>query len=1000
MLNFPKKYDHNLENEINKVWKENDLFLSKNNKNIDFSNWKKFSISMPPPNVTWILHNGHAFMLSIQDAIIRHARMLGYDVLYIPWTDHAWIATQSVVEKSLKKKWITKYDLWREKFVEEVWTWSKKSRNKIISQINSMWVSVDRSKEQFTFSERLSRAVRKAFVELEKKWKIYKWDRIVNWCSKSKSVISDIEVNYKTEEVNMYYIRYFIEWKWDSITVATVRPETIFADVAIAVNPKDKRYKKYIWKNVLIPIVNRTIPVIADEYVDTVFGTGALKITPTHDINDFEIGKRHNLPMDRFSIDKNWKFTDLAWEFAGYDWEDVYSNFLQTLEEIWNIEMIERYETQIPYSERYNNKIQPILSKQWFVDVDEMAQKSIKTIKDWETKIYPQRFDKIYYEWLENIKHWCISRQIWWGHRIPVWYCKNWHKNSFDEDNVLINDDKKKILSMIIFNLIADTKLKNPFNIEDLINILFEDSIVPREWKIYETYLNIYQEKFKNDNKKLEQVNELLNLFNSFDLDSSDLMQIWEDLIEILDNSSNITGNSEFYKFNFVCKSCNDENLKQDEDVLDTWFSSSLWPFSILGWPENTQDLKDYYPNTVMETWYDIIFFRVARMMMMWNEIMGKKAFDNIYLHWLVRDYKWQKISKSLWNNIDPLEIVEKYWADSLRLSLILWTTPWNDMKFSMDKLDYNKRFINKLWNASRFIYMNALAWDKNISINYNLIRDDIKDNIDKLNDFDKWILWKLNNLSKLWNNYLDKFMLWEFGQEIIKVAWHDFCDWYIEISKVQESEYTSKILIYGIWTILKFLHPYIPFVSEKLWSLLWFEWYLINSQFPQIINFSDWDPKIKIFMDIVWEYRNLRSETDTKPHEKVDIILSTDTVLINFIKKYEKILISLVWTQKINYSNSSKEITDDYSVWYVDDTKLWLRWIKKLSNKDILKNLEKELEDENQFLQWLRNLVSSPWFIEKAPANVVEDKTNKIKEIKKKIENIEYEIAKLKIKN
>ncbi len=999
MSEFPKKYDHKLEAEVNKKWLDNDLFKPESIKEKRKLNWKKFSISMPPPNVTWILHNWHAFMLSIQDAMVRHARMKWYDTIYIPWTDHAWIATQSVVEKKLKENNVSRYDLWRNKFIDKVWEWSKESRETILSQVQQMWTSCDRSREQFTLSERLSRAVRKAFVRLENDWKIYQWDRIVNWCPQSQSVISDIEVDYKEEETSLYHIRYFVEWKWDSISIATVRPETIFADVAIAVNPKDKRYKKYIWKNVLVPIVNRPIPVIADEYVDMEFGSWALKITPTHDPNDFEIWKKHNLDLDKFAINKEWYFTELAGEFEWYYWEDVFANFIQNLDEIWNLERVEKYNTKVPYSERYKTRIQPMLSKQWFVDVKNSAEQSINDVKDWDIKIHPERFEKIYFDWLENIRPWCISRQIWWWHRIPVWYCEHWHKNVFDEDNVLEDDKRNQILSMIIFNLIADNKISNPFNLEDLINILYEKSLVPSDWLIFEFYINVYKEKYKNNNEILKEIDDLQKSLQSINWNTNDLINWWNWLIDILENSSNIKQVWDQYMFEFSCWECGSNDLKQDEDVLDTWFSSWLWPFSILWWPENTSDLENYFPNTVMETWYDIIFFRVARMSMMSQDLLWQKPFDNIYLHWLVRDAKWQKISKSLWNNVDPLDIIKDYWADSLRLSLLLWTTPGNDARFSFDKLDYNKRFINKLWNASRFIYMNSLAWWDLNNIDYNLIKEDIENNVDKLNDFDKWILDKLNWLNTMSEKYFSNFMMWEFWQEVIKTAWHDFCDWYIEISKVQSSEYTDKILIYWVASLLKYLHPYIPFVTEKLWELLWFEWFLIISDYPESINISSKDPKINVLMNIISEFRNLRWKTETKPHEKVDIYIQSNSILNEYIKNYENILKNLVWAEDIKYSNWKEDIPEDFSVSIVDDTRIWLKWIKQISNKERLELLEKELEDEVQFLQTLRNLVASPWFMEKAPKKVVEEKTNKMKEIKEKIENIEYEIQKIKMK-
>lgn len=999
---FPKKYDPSIEEQINKMWIENNLFAPDNQGKKQDT--EKFVISMPPPNVTWILHLGHAFMLSIEDAFVRHARMRWKETLRIPWTDHAWIATQAVVEKKLKEEWISRYDLWREKFVDKVWDWAKYSRSTIINQTKQMWASCDWNREEFTMSERLSRAVRKAFVNLYQSWKIYQWDYIVNWCPESQTVISDIEVNYEEEETNLYHIRYFIEWKWDSITIATVRPETIFADVAIAVHPKDKRYKKFIWKNVLIPIVNRPIPVIADEYVDTTFGSWALKITPTHDPNDFNIWKNHDLPLDRFAIDKDWCFTSWAGEFEWHKAKDVMGNLTQMLDEIWNLEKIEKYTTKVPYSERYNTRIQPMLSKQWFVDTKDSAQASIDLVNDWEVNICPERFNKNFFNWLNDIKPWCISRQLWWWHRIPVWYCENWHKNVYDEDSVISSikqnekTSKYTILSMIIFNLISDLKLKKHFNIEELINVLFDDSILPHQWKIYRTYIDIYKTKYKNDSKLLNEVEELEDVLDFMSSKENDILSKWDKLVDILWESYWIQEKWDFYEFIFYCQSCDSQKLKQDEDVLDTWFSSSLWPFSILWWPEKTTDFERYYPNQVMWTWYDILFFRVARMVMMWWENLGQKPFDNVYLHWLVKDKNWEKFSKSKWNNIDPAEVIKTYWADSMRLSLVLWTTPGNDTKFSMEKVEYNKRFINKLWNATRFIHVNYI-WDNASTIDYDLIREDINKNFEHLNDFDKWIVNQINELVVLWEKSFKNFMLWEFWQNIVKVAWHDFCDWYIEISKISSSEYTQKVLLYWIWTILKLLHPYAPFVTEKLWSLLWFEWFLIVSDYPQTIEVWEKNSKINLLMDLISEWRNLRHQSELKPHEKVDICVQSNSRFLEFLKQYENIFTSLIWVNNISYLSENEQIPEEYHVGVVFDVKLGLKWIKQISVAEQIENLEKQKSQEEQFLQSLRSVVTSPWFMEKAPEKVVEEKTQKIEEVKNRILDIQYEIDKLKMK-
>lgn len=1003
---FPKKYDLNIEEEINKVWLDKELFKPETVEKLkNKKNTEKFVISLPPPNVTWVLHLGHACMLAIEDAMARYARMKWKTTLWVPWTDHAWIATQVVVEKKIAKEdKLDRHTLWRERFLDKVWEWVRFSRSTIVSQVKRMWASCDWSREQFTMSEKLSRAVRKSFSNLYSKGKIYQSTYIINWCCRCQTVLSDLESIYKEQKSKLYYIRYFIEGKWDYITVATVRPETIFADVAIAVNPKDKRFKKFVWKNVLIPIINKSIPVIGDDSIDITFWTWALKVTPAHDEVDFKLWQKHNLPLDQFAIDKNWNLTQLAWEFAKRNVDDVFDNIIQYLKDIWNLEKIEDYINNVPHCERCWTRIQPQVSKQWFVDVKDAAEKSVSSVKSGETKIYPERFNKIFFNWLDDIRPWCISRQLWWGHRIPVWHCAKWHINVFDEDLVLAKNWKSKsesskntILSLIIFNLIADSRLENPFNIEQLISILISPSLTPQEWNIYEVYLNTYKLKFANDSKLLEEISELEKVLNSMKENSNTIIKIWGQIIDILENCENISNKWDLYKFDFVCQECWDNHMHQDEDVLDTWFSSALWPFSILGWPEQTPDFQNFYPNTVLETWYDILFFWVARMMFMWFENLWKSPFEHIYLHGIVRDENGEKMSKSKGNVIDPLEIIEKYWADALRLSLVVWSTPGNDIKFSTTKVDYNWRFLNKLWNASRFIYMKVLDWQE-IQLDYELLKKDISENLSKLNDFDKWILHKINDLVVDSQKSMDKFMIWEFAQNIIKTTWHEFCDWYIEISKLEKSVYTDKVLLYSIWTLLKLLHPYVPFITEKLWKSLNFDGYLVVSDYPELLSMEWKDSKLMLFIDLIGEFRNLRQNSWLKPHEKCEVYIQSNNRFLDFAKWYETLLKTLVNTHWVSYVNDDKEFWSDFVSSVIIDVKIWIRWEKTINWEDKIKQLQNQLESEKQFLQNIRNLLASPWFMDKAPENVVEEKTKKMEEVKLKILKIETEINKIKM--
>lgn len=1001
--NFWKKYDKDIESQIYEIRLKNNLFDPEFVQKIFKKkyNWN-FVISMPPPNVTGVLHIWHSLFITIQDYMIRLARMQWKKSIRIPWTDHAWISTQVVVEKNTKKlENKSRHDYWREKFIQKIWEWVKFSRSTIINQIIVMWSSCDWKREQFTMSEKLSRAVRKSFSILYSKWKIYKDTYIVNRCTNDKTVLSDIEVIYEEKQKKLYYLRYFIEWKWSFITIATSRPETIFADVAVAVNPKDRRYSKLIWKKVLIPIVNRAIPIIWDESVLMNFWSWALKITPTHDQVDFEIWKKHNLPMDKFAIDFDWKMTNLCWEFEWKKIEDIFENIIQYLDEIWNIEKIENYKTTIPYCERCWTQIQPMVSNQWFLDVKESAKKTKNLIESNENSIIPDRFKKNLYSFIDNIRPWCISRQLRWGHRIPVRKCKDWHINIFDEENVLFEKNEKKyfILSMIIFNLIWDSRLNSILNIDQLMKLLTSESLTPNEWLIYQQYLNIYKIKFLKEKNILKEIEQLKKFFKKNLKYSLEDKIFIDEINEILENSSNIEKIDNLnFKFIYKCQTCWQKKLNQDEDVLDTWYSSWLWPFSILWWPENTIDLDSYFPNQVMETWHDIIFFRVARMYFMAYEIFDKSPFENVYLHWLVRDENWEKMSKSIWNIVNPLDLIDQYGADSLRLSLINWVTPWNDTKFSQKKIDYSRKFLNKLWNASRYIYTKIYENSKDINIDYDFLREDISKNILKVNDFDIRILNKLNQLIEDANRLNSKFLFWEFTQILINFIWHDFCDWYIEINKIEKSDYSDKILIYVLWSSLKLLHPMCPFITEKLWNMLWFNWFLIISDYPQTLKIWKINSKINLMMDVIVEIRNLRNINNVKPHEKIDIIIEWNSTFLELCKKYYNFISILLKSEKIELI---KNISNNFE-WYITslifDIKVWIKSNIIENPLEKLRKLEQELKDKEEYLQNIRTLLSNNNFLSNANKEVIKQKNQKATEIKTVIISLEHEIKKIKM--
>ncbi len=1008
-MNFPKKYDHLIEDQIYKKREESGNFLPKKAKSKN-EKTKKFVIPMPPPNVTGILHIGHAQNQTIQDILTRYHRMIGDETIWIPGTDHAGIATQVVVEKNLKKeKNLSRYDIGREKFLQETRDRAKKSRNTIVSQVKKIGSSCDRSREQFTMSEQLSRSVRKSFSNLFSSGKIYQWDYITNRSVGCQTVLSDIEIDYVENEGKLYYINYFIEGKGDAITIATTRPETLFADVAIAVNPYDKRYKKHIGKNVLIPIINRPIPIVADELVDMQFWTGALKITPTHDPLDFEIAKKHNLPMNIFAFDKNANFTEHAGpDFVGKNIDQFFQNVIDMITEIGNLVKVEPHHNTIPICSRSQTRVQPMLSKQRFVDVKDAAAKALNLIDNEETKVYPSRFNETFHHWLGNIKPRCISRQLWRWHRIPVWQGSKNTINVFDEDVIIekyqqelkkSSKGKNLVLSLMIFNLIADSRLPNPFNIESFVDLIFADSITPHLGTVGTVYLNIYKGKFSDDKVLLAQVLELEKIFIAVDKNTKSLIAEAGKIVDELEKSFWLRKTGDLYEFDFDSFSPHgDEDLKQDEDVFDTWFSSALWPFSITGRPEKTSDFEDYFPNSVVVTGYDIIFFWIARMMMMSLENTGEKPFEAVYFNGLVRDEKGQKMSKSKWNGIDPIEMVEKYGADSLRLSLIVGTTPGNDLSYSVSKAEYYHRFLNKLRNASRFVITKIVGEDQEAHFDLNLVAKDIEKNLSKLNDFDLWMVDQVNELTKIsWDSF-KKFHLGEFAHSIVQTVWHSFCDWYIEITKIQKSDYTDKVMIYSLGTMLKILHPYTPFITEKLWNLVWFEGMLIAQERPSEIASAEKNYKINLLMNSISELRNLRSKSDTKPHEKAEIIIQANTETTKFFQKYTDLIATIVNASSVLFMLEDEEIPADFDVQVIVNIKVGLKGVKIIDNKTKLAQLEKQLQDEQMFLQDLRMIISNSSFLSNAPKDLVETKKKKMEEVKQKIDKISLEISKLKM--
>lgn len=1003
---FSKKFDQNIESQIYDMWLENKCFTPDNT-------WDKpkFTIVIPPPNVTWTLHLGHSLMVAIEDAFVRYHRMTGDDTLRVPGTDHAGIATQVQVEKKLKNEDnLTKHDIGRVEFTKKTWSYAMEQRDGILNQFKKLGGSVDRSRENFTLSEKLSRAVRASFSNLYRDGNIYIGNSITNRCTSCQTVLSDAEVEMKPTLSKLYTIRYFVSARKDNyIEVQTTRPETIFGDLAIAVNPADKRYKQYIWREALVPITNAKIPIIADEAVDIAFGTWALKITPAHDATDFEIWQRHNLALDHYAIDKNGYWTNnaknntITWwhDFSGLEVEKYFDNFIDALTDIGNLIEVKDYENSNPYCDRCGTKIQPITSEQRFVDVSDYAKQALDEIDNQDIQVFPERFVDMFHQWLDNIRPRCISRQLRWWHNIPIRSNNQWDMICMSEDAVLdyfYKSDKSDyiILSIIIFNLISDNKLDITFEFDDLVDLLTKDCLVKSDGKVYEVYHDIYNTKFAWD-KKISAENDLLyGILQHLD-DVSDVDNYLWKLVDMLSDSFCISKKDQVFVFD-IEKMTGLKWLKQHPDVLDTWFSSALWPFSTLWRPEKTQDLIHFFPTTLIETWYDILFPWVARMIMMSIANLKEIPFKYIYFHGTVRDEKWAKMSKSKWNGIDPLIMIEKYNTDALRLSLIANTAPGNDTNFSEQKIDYFYRFTTKLWNASRFVYMQTI-WEWNeIKLDYDIIKDHILSNSTELNDFDLWIIWVLDDMIQESNKSFESYQIWQYADKLVKFVWNYFCDWYIEICKIEKSSMSDQVLLYTVGTVLKLLHPYTPYITEQIRHSMWFEGILAVSAYPDISWLGWLSTQTRLFLDIISEFRDIKKELDYNPAEKINVVIKWNTNILNMISRYEEIFKRLIHVNDILLLPSiSTQSLDEYQTRIIFDMTVGIKWHKVVDVKEQIIHLTAEIEKEAKFLNDLQTLLTSEWFLSSAPEQVVASKQAKFDEIKTKIKGIETELERLK---
>ena len=862
------------EDELYEDWEKKGYFKPSMDKTKE-----SFCIMMPPPNVTGKLHMGHALDGTIQDILIRFKRMQGYNTLWLPGSDHSAISTEMKVVEKLRKEGKTKQDLGREKFLEECWDWTKLYGGEIQNQQRKLGCSCDWDRRRFTLDKGLSDAVLEEFINLYNDGYIYKGTRMVNWCPSCNTAISDAEVEYKEEQSHLWHLRYKIKGEEKYVEVATTRPETMLGDTAVAVNPTDERYKDLVGKVCILPIVNREIPIIADEFVDKEFGTGCVKITPAHDPNDYEAGKRNNLDFIEV-FDSKTIMKDLMPEVEGMTAIEARPIIVDKLKELGALVSIEDYTHNVGTCERCKTKIEPRVSEQWFVKMKDLAKPAIDAIKNEDVKFVPKRYEKTYFNWMENIEDWCISRQLWWGHRIPAYYCKECN------------------------------------------------------------HINISKERPEK------------------------------------------------------CEKCGSINLEQDKDTLDTWFSSALWPFSTLGWPnKEAEDLKTFYPTNVLVTAYDIIFFWVARMMFSGLYAMNKKPFSDILIHGIVRDSQGRKMSKTLGNGVDPIEVIDKYGADSLRFSVLSGTTMGNDIRYMPEKLEQASNFANKIWNAAKFIIMNRKEEEK-------IIEFSKESNLqEKLQVQDKWILNKLNKLVSEITNNIEKYDLGIAIDKIYNFMWNEFCDWYIEMAKIslysddeQEKIKTSYVLDKVFRTCLKLLHPFMPFITSKIYDNLvkYDDKDLMVSSWPEKenIDYEKEEEFIEKIKDIIVEIRNIRATKNIHPSKKSRLIFITNKYEQE-IEEIKDILLKLGYGSSLEIKVDNKEIPEDSINIIQEGIELYIPQEGLIDKEEETKRLEEEKKRLEAEVLRCEKMLSNPGFVNKAPKAKVEEEQEKLKNYKDMLDKV-----------
>ncbi len=865
-----------IEGRLYQKWLDNKYFHAEVNKDK-----KPFTIVMPPPNITGQLHMGHALDNTLQDILIRFKRMQGYEALWVPGTDHASIATEAKIVEAMRKEGITKEEIGRDAFLKRAWDWKAEYGGRIVSQLKKIGSSADWDRERFTMDEGCSKAVKEVFVNLYNKGQIYKGERIINWCPKCLTSISDAEVEYEDQAGHFWHLRYPLSDGSGYIQMATTRPETMLGDTAVAVNPNDERYKDMVGKTVILPIVHREIPIIADEYVEMEFGTGVVKITPAHDPNDFEVGLRHKLPVINV-MTEDAKIVDDYPKYAGMDRYEAREAIVKDLEAEGALVKIEDYSHNVGTCYRCHTTVEPRVSKQWFVKMKELAAPAIEAVKNGDTQFVPEHFDKTYFHWLEGIKDWCISRQLWWGHRIPAFYC--------DECGEMV--------------------------------VTKEDSA--------------------------------------------------------------------------VCPKCG-KPMRQDPDTLDTWFSSALWPFSTLGWPEKTPELEYFYPTDVLVTGYDIIFFWVVRMMFSGLEHMGEVPFKNVLIHGLVRDSQGRKMSKSLGNGIDPLEVIDKYGADALRLTLVTGNAPGNDMRFYWERVEASRNFANKVWNASRFIMMN-LDKAENRAVG-----------LDKLTPADRWILSKLNTLAKDVTENMENFDLGVAVGKIYDFIWEEFCDWYIEMVKPRlynDEDTTKAAALYTLKTVLieslKLLHPYMPFITEEIFcnlqdeeeSIMISDWPVYREEF----NFPVEENAIETIKEAVRGIRNTRTSMNVAPSRKAKVyVVSTDEALRNIFENGKVFFASLGYASEVIIQDNKDGIDSDAVSVVIPNGTIYMPFAELV---DIAKEIERLENEEKRLageLARVNGMLSNERFVSKAPAAKIQEEKDKLEKYTQMMEQVKERLSHLR---